>query len=69
MTGNRAHVLSADHLSHVMLASLPRSQAVKLRNPYDALALLCHACMLAVGFRLVGLNEDHKLGMQLASWR
>jgi len=33
-----------------------------LRNPYDAIALFAHACMLSVGFRLVGLDEDDRLG-------
>ena len=33
-----------------------------LRNPYDAIALFVHSCMLAVGFRLIGLGDDDKLG-------
>lgn len=32
-----------------------------LRNPYDAIALFVHSCMLAVGFRLIGLGDDDKL--------
>ncbi|KAF8417066.1 PI31 proteasome regulator N-terminal-domain-containing protein [Tirmania nivea] len=32
-----------------------------LRNPYDAIALFVHACMLTVGFRLIGLDDDDKL--------
>ncbi|RPB20208.1 hypothetical protein L211DRAFT_813395 [Terfezia boudieri ATCC MYA-4762] len=32
-----------------------------LRNPYDAIALFVHACMLTVGFRLIGLDDDDRL--------
>ncbi|KAI5806706.1 PI31 proteasome regulator N-terminal-domain-containing protein [Peziza echinospora] len=32
-----------------------------LRNPHDAIALIVHACMLSVGFRLIGFTEDDKL--------
>ncbi|CAG8903349.1 unnamed protein product [Penicillium egyptiacum] len=31
------------------------------RTPYEAVALIGHACMVAVDFRLVGLGEDHNL--------
>lgn len=34
-----------------------------LRTPYEAVALIGHACMVAVDFRLVGLGEEHNLGM------
>jgi Proteasome Inhibitor PI31. len=34
-----------------------------LKTPYEAVALIGHACMAAVDFRLVGLGEDHNLGM------
>lgn len=34
-----------------------------LKTPYEAVALIGHACMVAVDFRLVGLGEDHNLGM------
>lgn len=33
-----------------------------LQTPYEAVALIGHACMAAVDFRLVGLGEDHNLG-------
>lgn len=65
---------SASSLINYMEASLPASLSSSsdneeeagvtlLQTPYEAIALLCHACMLAVGFRLIGLGEDHKLGM------
>jgi hypothetical protein len=34
-----------------------------LNTPYEAVALIGHACMVAVDFRLVGLGEEHNLGM------
>jgi len=37
-----------------------------LRNPYDAIALIVHACMLSIGFRLIGFTEDDKLGSYCA---
>ena len=33
------------------------------KTPYEAIALIGHACMAAVDFRLVGLGEDHNLGL------
>lgn len=59
------NVLSADSLVELMFKSLPKerdAQNPALKDPYAAVGLFCHACMLAVGFRLVGLGEDHKLG-------
>jgi hypothetical protein len=35
-----------------------------LSSSYEAIALFCHACMTAVGFRLVGFGEGQKIGMQ-----
>lgn len=35
-----------------------------VRNPYEAVALIGHACMTAVGFRLIGLDEDHNIGTE-----
>jgi hypothetical protein len=36
--------------------------ASTLNHPYEAVALIGHACMLAVDFRLIGLGEDHRIG-------
>jgi hypothetical protein len=63
MSVNNANVFSAKNLSGYMLQSLPKEPTPQIRNPYDAIALLSHACMLAVGFRLVGLGEDHQIGI------
>ena len=59
---NRGNVYSSLSLSEYMRSSLPKDASPHLRNPYDAVALLSHACMLAVGFRLIGLGEDHRIG-------
>ena len=61
MPVNTGNVFSALALSEVMIKSLPKEPSPQLQNPYDAIALLSHACMLAVGFRLVGLGEGSKL--------
>lgn len=42
-------------------ASLPPNPP-QLKTPHDAIAVFVHACMLSVGFRLVGLSEDDHIG-------
>ncbi|KAL8962216.1 MAG: hypothetical protein Q9183_005189 [Haloplaca sp. 2 TL-2023] len=61
MSINKGNVFSSHNLSAYMLSSLPKETSPHLRDPYDAVALLAHACMLTVGFRLEGLGEDHKI--------
>ncbi|SMR58712.1 unnamed protein product [Zymoseptoria tritici ST99CH_1E4] len=58
------NVLSGAYLSRVMVASLPTDVSPHLKTPADAIALGTHASMLAVGFRLVGLGEDHRIEAQ-----
>ena len=62
MSTNAGNPLSAPALAALMNSSLPKNADPQLRNPFDALALLGHACMIAVGFKLVGLGEDHQIG-------
>ena len=62
-TGNP---LSAGSLSIFMATSLPRGGDAKLKNATEAVALAVHAGMLAVGFRLVGIGEDEKIGENAA---
>ena len=57
---NRANVFSAQNLSEVMILSLGD---VKVRDAWDAVALLSHVSMIVAGFRLVGLGEDRTIGM------
>ena len=58
--------LSAESLLGYMVKSLPErsssDDSMPLKDSYAAIALFSHACMLAVGFRLIGLGEDHKIG-------
>jgi hypothetical protein len=59
--------LSADSVLDQMVRSLPTppsdsTQTALVKDPYAAVALFAHACMILVGFRLLGLGEDHKIG-------
>lgn len=64
MANNNAppsNVLSAASLSHHMVTSIPKDSSPQIKTAFDAIALAAHAGMLAVGFRLVGLGEDHRV--------
>ncbi|KAF2121483.1 PI31 proteasome regulator N-terminal-domain-containing protein [Lophiotrema nucula] len=50
--------LSAGSLSTFMAVSLPKGE---LKNGFEAVALAVHAGMIAVGFRLIGLGEEHRI--------
>lgn len=57
--------LGARSILNAMSKSLPRpsdGDRPLIKDAYTAVGLFAHACMLAVGFRLKGLGEDHKLG-------
>jgi hypothetical protein len=58
-TGNP---LSAGSLALFMATSLPKGEGPQLKNTTEAVALAVHAGMLAVGFRLIGLGEDERIG-------
>ncbi|RMD43818.1 hypothetical protein DV735_g1322, partial [Chaetothyriales sp. CBS 134920] len=57
---------SPDSLLSLMAKHLPEPEDDKqlVKDPFAAIALFCHAYMLAVGFRLVGLGEDHTIESQ-----
>ncbi|KAJ5453558.1 uncharacterized protein N7458_004514 [Penicillium daleae] len=59
MTGTNP--LSPDNVLELAAKALSSGQP-SLQTPYEAVALIGHACMVAVDFRLVGLGEDHTLG-------
>lgn len=59
VTGNP---LSAGSLSTFMAASLPKAAGSQLKNPFEAIALAVHAGMIAVGFRLIGLGDEDRIG-------
>ena len=56
--------LGVESLLAMMAASLPKRPGPQIKNPYAAIALAVHACMVAVGFRLKGLGEDHRIGQR-----
>lgn len=58
--------LSATSLATYMSASLPKEASPQIKGAYDAVALAVHAGMIAVGFKLIGLGEDHRIGNCLA---
>jgi hypothetical protein len=45
-----------------MASSLPNGAQHQLTHAYEVIALATHAGMLAVGFRLIGLGEDDRIG-------
>ena len=67
MTPAMADALNADTILSLMQKSLSPTTgseaSSEIKDPYSAVAIFVHACMLAVGFRLLGLGEDHKIGM------
>jgi hypothetical protein len=54
--------LSAASLSLFMASSLPKREDPQLKNGTEAVALAIHAGMIAVGFRLIGLGEEERVG-------
>jgi hypothetical protein len=65
MTESQAGAPAATRILNVVLQSLlgdGKTEAI-IQNAYEAVALVGHACMVAVGFRLVGLGEEHNIGM------
>ncbi|KAF9358944.1 hypothetical protein BGX26_000550 [Mortierella sp. AD094] len=78
-TGTSSNVLDCDSvldLLQTLLATSSSNTATStsepastttttiLNSPYEGLAVLSHAIMTAVGFRLVGLGEDDSLGAE-----
>ncbi len=58
--------LSAENILKHMADALPTHKKddtnSDLSSSYEAIALLAHACMTAVGFRLLGFGEGQKIG-------
>ena len=61
MAGNNTNALSADSVVSLAAQALRKDGEAPptLRSPYEAVALIGHASMTAVGFKLYGLGEDH----------
>jgi PI31 proteasome regulator N-terminal len=66
MARSSKSALGAEKLLDLMVKSLPPKASGEsgpvAKDAYAAMGFFAHACMLAVGFRLVGLGEDHKIG-------
>lgn len=58
--------LSKDNILKLMAEALPTHAAgdtnSDISSSYEAIALFAHACMVAVGFRLLGFGEGDKSG-------
>ncbi|KMW67435.1 hypothetical protein BDDG_12117 [Blastomyces dermatitidis ATCC 18188] len=64
-TGRTEQALSSRSILDRAAASFGNDDVeVLLKNPWEAIALIGHACMIAVDFRLIGLEEDHRIESQ-----
>lgn len=57
--------LTPERILDIVASSLnggDKADVAGIKNAYEAVALVGHACMIAVGFRLVGLGEEHQIG-------
>ncbi|KAI9930550.1 hypothetical protein ASPWEDRAFT_50803 [Aspergillus wentii DTO 134E9] len=63
MAGN-TNALNPDNILGLAVQAVRRDGEAQpsLKTPYEAIALIGHACMAAIDFRLVGLGEDHRIG-------
>ncbi|KAL1963106.1 hypothetical protein VTN77DRAFT_8649 [Rasamsonia byssochlamydoides] len=63
MAESQGGALAATRVLDVALHSLRGDGQTEatIQNAYEAVALVGHACMIAVGFRLVGLGEEHHI--------
>jgi hypothetical protein len=59
---NTSDALASDRILKLSAECLRRGE-VDLKNPYEAVALVGHASMVGVDFRLIGLGEDHRIGL------
>ncbi|OJD16980.1 hypothetical protein AJ78_02914 [Emergomyces pasteurianus Ep9510] len=56
--------LSSRNILDRAATCLSSDDETPLKNPWEAIALIGHACMVAVDFRLIGLEEDHRIESQ-----
>jgi hypothetical protein len=61
--------LRQDHVLDLAAKAIQRAgdSQPSLKTSYEAVALIGHASMIAVGFKLIGLGEDHHLGLHSLS--
>lgn len=65
MTANEGRELTPTRILPLVLQSVRGGEQTEatIRNAYEAVALVGHASMVAAGYRLVGLGEEHSIGM------
>ncbi|PGH29606.1 hypothetical protein GX50_07640 [[Emmonsia] crescens] len=63
-TSRAEQALSSRNILDHAAACLGNDAGAPLKNPWEAIALIGHACMIAVGFRLIGLEEDQRIESQ-----
>lgn len=62
-TSGAERALSSRSILSRAAASIGNDADVLLKDPWEAIALIGHACMAAVSFRLIGLDESHRIGL------
>ncbi|KAL2010951.1 hypothetical protein VTN00DRAFT_3669 [Thermoascus crustaceus] len=60
MASSQGGALAPDRILELAANALGQAEA-SLKNAYEAIAIIGHACMLAVDFRLIGLGEEHRI--------
>ncbi|KAF7122331.1 hypothetical protein CNMCM5793_000288 [Aspergillus hiratsukae] len=56
------NTLNSDNVLALAASALRKDEGqLSLKTPYEAIALIGHACMKAVDFRLLGLGEEHTI--------
>ncbi|EDN08471.1 proteasome Inhibitor PI31 superfamily domain-containing protein [Histoplasma capsulatum] len=63
-TSGAERALSSRSILSRAAASIGNDADVLLKDPWEAIALIGHACMAAVSFRLIGLDESHRIESQ-----
>jgi hypothetical protein len=49
------------HMAEALPTHAPEDTTSDISSSYEAISLFAHACMVAVGFRLLGFGEDQKM--------
>lgn len=60
-----ANRLTVDNVVALAVRALrgENDDQLSLNSPYEVIALIGHACMKALDFRLLGLGEEHNIGL------
>lgn len=56
-----------DGMAAALPTRKPGDTTSDMSSSYEAIALFTHACMVGLGFRLLGFNEDQKMGKRAAA--